>query len=233
MQSRMDRYKEKNQINTTRSEKNSSLYRDLYENSIDKYGRLPVSTNVNEIDLETLKKLTTRKEYQEQLKENKDYNQNDDSYIKEERIHDINKLLELARTNTSLKQIDKTKLTNYEYLTKLNGDIKKERMEEDIKKELERLDKEIENVKKEIDPSLDLFEELKGDENTIVTKPAKEDIKTNLELQKEFYSGTLDFSEEDIDDMDDEDKSIWFKVLVIILTLTAVSLAVLYVIKNI
>lgn len=233
MQSRMDRYKEKNQLNTTRSEKNSILYRDLYENSIDKYGRLPVSTNVNEIDLETLKKLTTRKEYQEQLKENKDYNQNNDSYIKEERIHDINKLLELARTNTSLKQIDKTKLTNYEYLTKLNGDIKKECMEEDIKKELERLDKEIENVKKEIDPSLDLFEELKGDENTIVTKPAKEDIKTNLELQKEFYSGTLDFAKEDIEDMEEEEKSIWFKVLVIILTLSAVSLAVLYVIKNI
>lgn len=236
MQSRMDRYKEKDTINNTRSIRNKNLYKDIYE-ELDIYDRLPVSENVNEIDLETLRKITTRREYQEQNKEKIERNIHPQKK-EPDRIYDINKLLELARTNTSLKKISSNTLTNYDNLTKLNDNIKKESLEEEIKKELDKLDKEIENVKKEIDPSLDLLEDLKGDENTIVTKPAKKEdtTKTNLELQKEFYSSTLDFNNEDFSSIEEEDSTnsgIIFKIVVIILTITAVALAVLYVIKNI
>ena len=112
---------------------------------------------------------------------------------------------------------------------------------ENIKKELEKLDMEIENVKKDINPDLDLLSDLKGSDNTVTIKPMKEEITTSLptntKLEKEFYSGALKIEKDDFtldDETNEQEKSsIWFKITVIVLTTIAVVLAVIYTIKNI
>ena len=55
----------------SRTEKHINSYKELYGSNLDSYDVLPVSSNVNVIDADTLKKLATRDEYKRQ-KQNKE-----------------------------------------------------------------------------------------------------------------------------------------------------------------
>lgn len=244
MQSRMEKYYQDSNKQISRTEKHINSYKELYGSNLDSYDVLPVSSNVNVIDADTLKKLATRDEYkrQKQNKEEDDFwSDNIPKGFEENKIYDINELIKKAREEKNSIVKDVGKLTNYSYLAKLEDKNSKDTIEEEIKKELEKLDMEIENVKKDINPDLDLLSDLKGSDNTITIKPMKEEITTSLptntKLEKEFYSGALKIEKDDFtldDETNEQEKSsIWFKITVIVLTTIAVVLAVIYTIKNI
>ena len=118
-------------------------------------------------------------------------------------------------------------------------DISTKDVEED-KDELRELintitQKELENRKKEDDP-LDLFPDLKGDENTVVLDGMKEEVEKTLEsevaneakLENSFYTTTTAFTQSDFDDFDDLKKEVkGHKVVLTIVTILIV-LAILF-----
>ncbi len=202
MESRTLKYMDTNNQETTatRSSRNSRLYREVYG----KYGELdnlPIQDNTDEIDMARLKEImsnNTKKEYPsntyQEIVERK-------NTPKEQKVYDINKLLEKAKyENNKLKDpTKKTSQINREILETLEN---KELSLEEIKKACrkyetrEELNKEdslsmtremkyhtrqistdplIEQVIPDNNPSLDLLEDLKPTGNTIVTKPIVEE----------------------------------------------------------
>lgn len=243
MQSRMEKYYHEKPKQVSRTEKHLSAYKELYGATLDTYDTLPVSNNVNVIDVNTLKEMATRSEY----KRHSHKEQEDDFWsdatpksFEEEKIYDINELIKKVKEEKDESMPTKEKLTNYSYLAKLENKNSKHSIEEEIKQELLKLDNEIENVKKDINPALDILSDLKGDDDTITMEPMQKEeqpIPTNVKLEKDFYSGALKFESNDFAEEDESRKSestnAWFKITVIILTILAVVLAVIYTIKNI
>lgn len=109
MESRTEKYLEEqtfNSNNSTRSSRNARLYREVYGkyNDLD---NLPLEDNTNEIDMESLRELvlnsTTKKETRE-IKENLNILEQRKRNIDEQKIYDINKILEKAKyENKKLK----------------------------------------------------------------------------------------------------------------------------------
>ena len=71
MASRMDRYNE-SKNNITRSAKHQNMYNSISSSNYLNYEKLPVSSNVNEIDINTLKKIATNRDEYRKLKELED-----------------------------------------------------------------------------------------------------------------------------------------------------------------
>ena len=100
MQSRMEKYYQDSNKQISRTEKHINSYKELYGSNLDSYDVLPVSSNVNVIDADTLKKLATRDEYkrQKQYKEEDDFwSDNIPKGFEENKIYDINELIKKAR----------------------------------------------------------------------------------------------------------------------------------------
>ena len=138
MQSRMEKYYQDSNNQISRTEKHINSYKELYGSNLDSYDVLPVSSNVNVIDADTLKKLATRDEYkrQKQNKEEDDFwSDNIPKGFEENKIYDINELIKKAREQKNSIVKDVGKLTNYSYLAKLEDKSSKDTIEEEIKKE--------------------------------------------------------------------------------------------------
>lgn len=124
---RMDRYNDENTINTTRLDKNQSLYQNVSNNVI--YANITDVTNANafEINKNIDKTHTTRESYQ-QMRQYKNISEvpkikkelEDFNHLyktNENKVYDINSVLEEARKNRQEKdeREEKRKLKNNEY----------------------------------------------------------------------------------------------------------------------
>lgn len=93
-------------LKTTRSSRNAKLYQDIYR-KCDDFDNLPIENNINEIDIEKLKELVLNSKSlkeDKQIKENLNILEQKKRQIDEQKVYDINKILEKAKyENSKLK----------------------------------------------------------------------------------------------------------------------------------
>lgn len=265
MASRMDRYNE-SKNNITRSAKHQNMYNSISSSNYLNYEKLPVSSNVNEIDINTLKKIATNRDEYRKLKELEDtmvIKRNKiivrKEEVKEEKIRDINELIEKARGEREklMGVQEKISNTHYNFLNSLEANEDYEKLEKEKQKELDKLEMTrqykfqtkrlnenptIEQIMSDTAKlSLEILEDLKPSDNTVVTKPVSEEEKRNYEIKEmdkkeekdsDFYSNTYTFSKKDFfgdGELDESKKSnIVWKVILVILTIVIIVLATIY-----
>lgn len=265
MASRMDRYNE-SKNNITRSAKHQNMYNSISSSNYLNYEKLPVSSNVNEIDINTLKKIATNRDEYRKLKEledtmvikrNKIIERKEE--VKEEKIRDINELIEKARGEREklMGVQEKISNTHYNFLNSLEANEDYEKLEKEKQKELDKLEMTrqykfqtkrlnenptIEQIMSDTAKlSLEILEDFKPSDNTVVTKPVSEEEKRNYEIKEmdkkeekdsDFYSNTYTFSKKDFfgdGELDESKKSnIVWKVILVILTIVIIVLATIY-----
>lgn len=280
--SRIEKYysTEKNQTSTslpTRSSRFSRLYKEVY-GKYDNLDNLPIEDNTDEIDMEKLKELVlnnTPKKEQKEYSENLNVLEQKRRKIDDQKIYDINKILEKAKyENHKLKEPDSTPISkvNKKLLSTLEST---EISTEEIQKAKENYEPKQYNIeteeqlsmtrelkyqnlskKIEEDPlinqamptndlSLDLFSDLKPTENTITTKPIRENINMPTEkkedirskdtsdidiiktkpqnnMDNDFFTSSYEFSKKDFADDDFYDtkkRSGIFKILLLFLAI--------------
>lgn len=236
MESRMEKYYKEDVTTFERSKKNQHLYKEVSK-EISELENLPVPDNSNEIDLEGLKQIiSSRDEYRKTKELERTFTSNRplvEPSKKEEKVYDINVLLETAKNEVnSQNKKENKKIINANFLTSLedanipNSDDAIELTEELPKKK---------NVSSNTDSlPLDILMDLKGDDNTVVTDPiVKEEVTMIKEIKdgETFYSGSFNFSKKDFDEDDDfyEEKShtglkIFFLILGILIFIGAIYL---------
>lgn len=254
MASRMDRY-ENNITKTTRSSKYQKVYENISNSSYLNYEKLPVSSNVNEIDITTLKKIATNRDEYRKIKELEDTMlikkqkiKEDNIELPKEKIRDINELIAKARSEKEKLITVQKKISNtqYNFLNNLKENEDYEKIEEAKQQELDKLQmtRQFKYQTKTISKnptieqiisdtaqlSLDILSDLKPSENTIITKPIKE-TKPQEEKEEDFYSNTYKFSKKDFftdDELKPEKTNLGWKIFVIILTIIIIVLTIIY-----
>ena len=265
MRSRMDRYREldNDTERTSRSRRNQELYQNIGTNA--KYTNFTDVTNSNTTLIDRNRRdYSTREAYQKQKdytsfenkpkvkKELDDFNHLYQDH--ENRVYDINSILEMAKENRkdkdSMEEKRKLKNTNYNILASLNPE------------ELEKYRKEKQNRNKPDDNELrglidtitsktlageisketgvDLLSDLMATSNLEeAVEPIKEEVSKPLkdEIDKSFYTKSMDLSSGDFFDDEDENKKepVMFTILRVILSLiliVAVGFAVYYIVTN-
>lgn len=213
MRSRMDRYRNENdEVQYSRSNKNQELYQNIGSNT--KYTNFTDVTNANAFDLGNAKKNYRTREGYHQIKEYNDFmptpkvkkELDEFNYLyqdRENRIYDINSVLEEAKKNRAekdkLEEKRKLKNTNYNILASLNPEElenyrkeKKERARPDEEELRELIDTiTSKTLAGEIDKatSVDLLSDLMATSAIDrVEKPEKEEKKDEegLSLSKEI-----------------------------------------------
>lgn len=234
MTSRTEKYYTENQTTTsTRSSRNERLYREVY-GKYDNSDNLPLEDNTNEIDMAKLKELvlnSSSKQEEKELSQTKEHFsilEQRKRNIDEQKLYDINKILEKAKyennklkeTTSTLPKIDKSILSTLQSTELSIPEIKEASKKYEMKEEIQLDNKETEleeklSMTRELkyhnlveeepissatsDLSLDLFSDLKPTGNTIVTKPIKEDSDNRISQTKNYSS---DFHSSDTSDID-------------------------------
>lgn len=223
----MNKYYERDLSSFERVKRNQKLYEDLARNVSD-LDNLPMPDNVNEIDLNGLKKIINDRENHQKEVEKEITDVENRSIIEKDsdkNVYDINVLLEKAK-NTSNKNESRqdNKKANTNFLTDLE--------EEKIPYHEDTIERgNLENNKEDNDEllPLDILEDLKGNDNTAVTNPIIKEEVTMVKKAKDgetFYSGTFNFTKKDFEEADEDTSSpsshnvikmIFFIILFIIL----------------
>ncbi|MDD3187762.1 MAG: hypothetical protein PHD02_04780 [Bacilli bacterium] len=252
MPSRMQRYHTESSGNS-RTEKNAGLYNTLYASN--DYSNVTSVRNLertNEIDIEQVKKLIKDREGYQKQKEYFDIIRNETnepsslvSDEQEERKYDINEVLNKAKESRKLDDKDENiRSRHYDYL--LDSKLYKKReplpetKQEDIKAILQTITNSLElnNLSNE-DLSLDLLNDLKSTreiEDTCVRKiveesnKIKQPVNDNIDIDKSFYTSSLNFKKEDFDENISEAKNkksrnIFIKIVLIIILLVVLGMA--------
>lgn len=251
METRMDKYQDIDIDEFQRSKKNANLYKEVYGNYGD-FEDLPISENVNEIDIENFKSLIGTRNFKrkEQLEVvDSDKEKNIEIIDKVERVHDINTLLEKAKEENAKikKEIPNRNVPNYlanlesdkntkEIILKYDGDN-----DDDLPlvSSVQYATSEIDIDNSKINTaslSLDILSDLKPSGNTFISEPVSEEIKEESIEEKEFFDNKKSFTKEDFDEEDEDfigDNGITFgKVLLIILGLASIFTAAFFIIKE-
>lgn len=202
MDSRVDKYYSNDSSDaevissSTRSGRNAKLYKQVYG----KYGdldNLPIEDNTDEIDMERLRELiekSTKKKEEPERKINLNILEQKKRRIDEQRIYDINKILEKAKyennklkdTSTNIQKINRDILSTLQSSELSLEEIK--RASEQYKKQQEyKQKKEInENITEE---KLSMTRELKY-QNLLQTEEDKEEV-SSMEKENFFSSNDL------------------------------------------
>ena len=258
MASRMDRYYKDELVNSGRSSKNKSLYKQIED--LDSYTNIEgVATidKTNEIDITKVKEMLKNRENYKKQKKLK-------SLLEEEikEIEEIPKKVEEIKNYDIKAILSKAKLTNEEDDNKYRS-LKKEQYETlknlsykdkkyDIEKEeteLKQLINTITNDKTINDLSntndVGLLDELKsntmvGDASSIkkILDEEKEIEKINetMEMDKSFYTASLGFTKSDFDELKDINhnikKSNSFIIILLIILISLIIFGVMFFVLN-
>lgn len=255
MESRMEKYHDVDIDEFQRSKKNADLYKEIYGNYGD-FENLPVSENINEIDIENLKSLVGSRtmKRKEIINNQDDFFENEISELpKEDKIYDINELLEKAKEeNAKIKKEVTINKNIPNYLVSLESDkntrdiiLKYDGDNDDdfpIVKEASFSTSKIDvddNGDSSSDLSLDILSDLKPNGDTQVSKPMVEKEFNTEELKKEereFFSNKLNFNADDFnDDCDEfieENNHMFLKVLLLIIGIASIITAGFFIIKE-
>lgn len=236
MASRMDKYKSNNQT-LSRSKKNESLYKDIYENvRYSNIERVATIEKTNEINLEQIKELLKEREEFKKRETNirKDIPKINQKKEEMERNYDIRDVLIKAKD----EKIDDNKsrsLKNIEY-----NILKKINVDDDFDLEKTLTNTSVLKTKDDSELCIDLLNDLKSNGDTISNtnllkevKEAKDKYEPQIEnddnLDKSFYTSSLNFKEEDFEQLKDIQSSIesnnkMIKVLFVLLFITILAI---------
>jgi len=147
MSSRMEKYSEESP-KYSRTMKNANLYKEVYGN-YEELDYFPIADNTNEIDMSKLKELVRESTQREIIKSSDLEQQVEEERNKEEqRVYDINKILERVREKNTDKDKERDTNLNYNYLKTLESEkheerkpISKEKEEPEVKEVLKDEDK--------------------------------------------------------------------------------------------
>ena len=238
MASRMEKYHSGTSQSGTRSVRNESLYKDIYENA--EYSNIEgIATleKTNEISLEQIRELLQERESIKK-KNNMVSREIHNTYSEpvEEKNYDIRDVLVKAKDN-HVEDTENRSLRNTQYNILKGINVDKDKVYDE---------KEIENtlvntsVLKGIDDnelSLDMLSDLKSTGNTVVNKTNSElllkevqeakdkyQVKDDDGLDRSFYTSSLNFKDEDFEQLKDIQDSIesnnkMIKTLFILFTL--------------
>lgn len=245
--SRMDKYYSEKEVVGLRTKKNERLYEeinygDLSDINLASNARV-IGDNENNIDINKIKEMLEKSYYEEPKKVNPikvdvDEEENVDDEITKE--YDINSILEKARLDKEVDyekdRLKKIHDTQYDILKSL--DIEKEK-EEHKKENLIDLINTINEKEKtrELDP-LDILEDLKGSDNTVVldginkevnNQDIKDTIKEEVkkEMDKSFYTNSITFTQSDFDDFNDLKENVAVNKFLVRILLIIVVIAVI------
>lgn len=251
MESRMERYDEVDINDYQRSKKNATLYKEIYGNYSD-LEDLPIPENTNEIEIDSLNSIVgSRVSKRKEEVKNQDYELEDleDNHEDNEKVYDINELLEKAKVENAKVKKEVTVNKNMpNYLANLESDkstkdiISKYDGNDDddmpIVKEVV-IEEEVNDKKGDSTLSLDILSDLKPSGNTLVSEPmiTEEDIKENQD--KEFFSSELKFDkkdfangDEDEEFFEEENNHTFLKVILIIIGLSSLFTAIYFILKE-
>lgn len=257
MDSRMEKYHEIDIDEFQRSKKNASLYKEVYGNYGD-FEDLPIPDFSNEIDIENLKSLVgSRSSKMKEKLEEQEFDFDDEiNYVhNEEKVYDINTLLEKAKEeNAKIKKEVPVNKNIPNYLANLESDkntkeiILKHEKDYDadmpIVKEVKYSTSEINFTDNSISTaslSLDILSDLKPTGNTLVDEPIVSKDMVLEEEKNEFFDTGVKLSKLDFDDsLDEEDEEFldgekdndFLKILLIILGLSSVFTAAFFILKE-
>jgi len=255
MQSRMEKYTEAHEQLGSRSKRNEELYKSISEQELDKYtvkeNATVLGDNGASIDVEHIKRILETR-YNEAPKRKSiiipDEKEDTENEVIETKEYDINLILEKAKEQENLdyekNRFKKLRDTQYDILKDLNIDTTNSKEEKtESKDELMELintitQKELENRKNEENDPLDLFPDLRGDEDTVVLEGMStsennqivEKDKIVPEEEKEentFYTTSTVFTQSDFDDFEDLKKEVKGHKVVLIIVTTLVIIGLL------
>ncbi|MGI6329898.1 MAG: hypothetical protein ACOXZR_03505 [Bacilli bacterium] len=229
MKTRTERYYKRKDC-LVRTEKNDDLYNKIYEETTP-ISRIDLLDNVSEIDVDKLKEMIgpIKKESKEISKSfdltaslEKEYDIYEDI---ENKMYDINSILEKAKEQRGLDEKEKYKKlrnTQFNILSRLELNQEEEQVEGEMVTDFFTKEKDLSNLMEmtresknlsKTKSSTDLFSDLKGSDNTEITDPIEEaninieEIKkASKEIKPEentFYTSVLPFTKEDFDGFQD------------------------------
>lgn len=254
MASRMDRYRGAS-TSAGRSRKNQSLYDEI--KNLDTYSNIEgVATieHANEIDMNEVRKLLRNRENYKKQREAGILKEEKKEVVREERPkpveknYDINAILKKMKQKqeTTIDEHRKLSDDQYDFLKKLNA------KNVDIHQEIEKEEKELNNVintiklsKKALEETdSGLFDDLKsdtmvGDASSIKSiiddekEKQKELEDTNtMQLDKSFYTSSFGFTKSDFEELKDMNqkikKSNKFIIVLLVLLILGIAGAVVY-----
>lgn len=220
MASRMEKYHGNTSSVGRRSVRNENLYKDIYDNvEYSNIEKVATMEKTNEISLDQIKELLKERD---SAKNKKVVEEPPKVYEapEEERNYDIRDILVKAKDEHVDDNKNRNLSTQYNILKNINI---KDKMSEDDEKELE---KTLVNtaVFKDFDDnelSLDMLSDLKSTGNTIVEKTNVGDLLSEIDeaknnykpesddgLDKSFYTSSLNFKDEDFEQLKDLQDSI-------------------------
>lgn len=263
MQTRMEKYTDAHEELGFRYDKNEELYKKISSEDLDKYtvktNATVIGDNGSSIDIDHIKRILETR-YNEAPKRQSISIPEDEPTIEsnviETKEYDINLILEKAKEQENLEydknRFKKLRDTQYDILKDLNisGTENNEKEDEVVDKDelLELINtitqKELESKKTSDDP-LDLFPDLKGDDDTVVLDGMKDEladslanIKTEDEetLDKSFYTASSSFTQSDFDDFDDLKKEVkGHKIMLVIVSVLIIAVllfGIFYLLNN-
>lgn len=254
MASRMDRYYESKPTTRKRSERNQSLYRDMYETT--DYSNIEGVATIDkgsEIDINKVKEMIRNREnYLKQHEKGISIKpvEKPKFEAEEEKNYDIREILNTAKSNRSNQDQHKSmNNTSYDIFKDLRDKRRKE-MEKDVEEDtLKELINTIANTSmlnsmtdKEL--SLDLLDDLKSTGNTGIAdkdsikrlleeaKKSEEGKQEKSEIDKTFFTSTLGFKEEDFEELNDiknnlQANNVLMKILLTVVTIAFLAVAVI------
>jgi hypothetical protein len=226
MKSRMDRYNN-DQDQGARTAKNQNLYGDIYSSTLSS-SNVALLDNESEIDISKIKELVQNREGYKRVKELEPVLQTKTAPLEEEKydiyedidnkIYDINMILEEAKAKRPTSDREKyrsLKNTQYNILSNLN--LNEEKEEDEMVTDFFTQDKtmkslvtsfndedkeEKEKTRSDAKTSVDLFEDLKGNNGTVLTEPVKEEkpVLNKTDEANTFYTSHMNFTKEDFED---------------------------------
>ena len=229
MASRMEKYYNNPPV-SRRSQKNAELYRTLYDNEeYTNIASVAIIDKTNEVDITKIRQMIKDRE---NYKKQRELNQIIKPVTKvekteqpipyeEEKTYDIRDVLSKAKETRKVdEKYESIKKQKYDYL--LNSKLyqkKPEKVEDKVdEEELKELINTITstskiNKLKDRELSLDLLEDLKSDNNTMIEsssvrsiieeeKKRQENIEkeSKIEFDKSFYTASLNFDEKDFEE---------------------------------
>lgn len=240
MVSRMEKYHGTTSEIGKRSAKNETLYKDIYENTeYSNISNIATLEKTNEISLEQIQELLKEREQNKKRSSTIKREPSRVSYVPE-RNYDIRDVMEKAK-DSHIEDYENRSLrdTQYNLLKNINLNGEK-KVEPDIEKTLSNMD--VINSYNDNELSLDLLSDLKSSGDTVVEKSDDKKLLKEIEeakdkyevtddnLDKSFYSSSLNFKDEDFEQLKDLQDSIdsnnkLIKVLFFILFLIIAGIA--------
>lgn len=236
MKTRMEKFHKDNNESPRREDKNSFLYDEIYVEKKDPTSNITLIDNVNEIDINRIKEMMSSRET---YKKSREYS----SIIgieekKQERIsvdldepdtkdYDINELIKKKKDGIEedSEKIRKISNTQYDILKGLSVTSK----ESDFFTQEKDLSQMMEKITDNEEKTLDLFKDLKGNDEEELTNSSINNRKLDLKPN----SNTFKFEKDDFEDSNSKDEKSFSKMITLIfLIVIAILIGIFYLVSQ-